>query len=181
MCHYRKEVLFIKNKEISQNTFSAIKEIWKPIVGYEGLYEVSNFGRVKGLERMVKGRYGNLRFQKETMRKIQINNRGYCTVRLCKDGNYKYYFVHRLVAEAFIPNDDKTLEVNHKDEDKLNNYAFNLEWVTRKENMNYGNTQNKIHNKPTKENKYQKSKRNQIRKQRELSKYKRDLRKCLTN
>lgn len=174
-------MLFIKNKEISQNTFSAIKEIWKPIVGYEGLYEVSNFGRVKGLERMVKGRYGNLRFQKETMRKIQINNRGYCTVRLCKDGNYKYYFVHRLVAEAFIPNDDKTFEVNHKDEDKLNNYAFNLEWVTRKENMNYGNTQNKIHNKPTKENKYQKSKRNQIRKQRELSKYKRDLCKCLTN
>lgn len=112
---------------------------------------------------MVKGKFNNLRYQKELIRKPQINNRGYCTLRLCKNGKYKQHFIHRLVAEAFIPNDDKTLEINHKDEDKTNNYAFNLEWVTRKENMNYGNTQNKIRNLPIKENKYKHSKQNRLR------------------
>ncbi len=125
---------------------------------------------------MVKGKFNNLRYQKGTIRKIQINNRGYCTIRLCKDGIYKQHFIHRLVATAFIPNDDNTLEVNHKDEDKLNNYAFNLEWVTRKENMNYGNTQNKIHNRPICENKYKYSKQNQLRMQRETIRHNREMR-----
>lgn len=156
--------MLLINKNIEPNTLSARVEIWKPVVGYEGLYEVSNFGRVKGISRMVKGKFNNLRYQKETMRIQQINNRGYCTLRLCKDGKYKQHFVHRLVATAFIPNDDETLEVNHKDEDKTNNYAFNLEWVTRKENMNYGNAKNKRYGRELKSNKYANSKRNRIRK-----------------
>jgi len=121
------------------------KEIWKPIVGYEGLYEISNFGRVKSLPRMVKGKFDNLRFQKGSIRKIQVNNRGYNTIRLCKNGIYQQHFIHRLVANAFIPTKDNDLEINHKDENKQNNNVNNLEWVTRKENMNYGTVQSRIH------------------------------------
>lgn len=106
-------------------------EKWKPVNGYEGLYEVSNFGRVRNSAHKI--------------RKTQINNRGYYNVRLCKNGKYKTCLVHRLVAIAFIPNDDTSLEVNHKDENKQNNMIDNLEWVTRKENMNYGTVQERIH------------------------------------
>lgn len=124
-----------------------IKEIWRPIKGYENLYEISNHGRIKGVDRYVKGRYGNLRFQKGHIRKATYNNRGYQAIPLCKDGKYKTFLVHRLVAETFIPNPDNLPEVNHKDENKENNYVDNLEWCTRKYNMNYGITQYRIHNK----------------------------------
>lgn len=100
-------------------------EMWKPISGYEGLYEVSNFGRVK-----------SLKFGKEKIL-TPGNYKGYLSVQLCKDGKRKMMRVHRLVAEAFIPNPNKLETVNHKDEDKTNNSANNLEWMSSVDNVAY--------------------------------------------
>ena len=123
-----------------------IEEIWKPIKNYEGLYEVSNLGRIKGVTRYVKGKVG-YRIQKEKIRKCEVSSNGYLHVLLCKNGKYTTHNVHRLVAGAFIPNPDNLPEINHKDENKENNCVDNLEWCTRKYNMNYGTTQSRIHNK----------------------------------
>lgn len=109
-------------------------ETWKNVVGYEGLYEVSDQGRVKSL--------GNDKFRKEKILKPGNNTRGYLQVTLYKDGQKKIYKVHRLVAEAFIPNPNNLETVNHKDEVKTNNVATNLEWLSMKDNNNYG-THNK--------------------------------------
>ena len=99
-------------------------EEWKAVPGYEGLYEVSNKGNVRNVRRNKL-----LRLQK---------NQGYIKVWLYKNGIVTGLRVHRLVAQAFIPNPDNLLEVNHKDEDKTNNSVDNLEWCTRKYNVNYG-------------------------------------------
>lgn len=105
-------------------------EIWKDIEGYEGLYQVSNLGRVKSL--------GNNKTRKEKILK-GIKERGdYLKVILCKEGNRKHFKVHRLVASAFIPNYNNLPQVNHKDEDKNNNRVDNLEWCDCKYNINYG-------------------------------------------
>ena len=106
-------------------------ETWKAIAGFEGLYEVSNLGRVKSLK------YG-----KEKILKPGKNIRGYLQVGLCKDGYLKHLFVHRLVAKAFIPNTQGLETVNHKDEVKTNNIVSNLEWMSIADNINYG-THNK--------------------------------------
>ena len=106
-------------------------ETWKAIAGFEGLYEVSNLGRVR-----------SLKFGKEKILKQQKNNDGYLQVGLHKDGHAKQTYVHRLIAEAFIPNPNNLDTVNHKDEVKTNNAASNLEWMSRKDNINYG-TRNK--------------------------------------
>ena len=103
-------------------------EIWKDIAGYEGLYQVSNLGRVKRY-------YKN---SKEKILKPRSNKDGYLRVVLYKEGKSKQYLVHRLVAQAFIPNPDNKPQVNHKDEDKTNNKVENLEWMTCKENNNHG-------------------------------------------
>ena len=121
-----------------------MKEIWKDIEGYEGLYQVSNFGRVKSLDRYVL-RNGNSLFVKGIVLS-QLNNRGYLTVRLCNSGKYKNYFVHRLVACAFVENLNNYTEVNHIDEDKHNNDFRNLEWCDRKYNVNYGSRADKFSN-----------------------------------
>lgn len=115
-----------------------MKEIFKPIKGYEGLYEISNLGNVKSLSRNGKG-IGKGKSRKETILKPQKNNVGYLFVCLCKNGIQKNFTIHRLVAEAFIPNPNNYTEVNHKDENKTNNYIDNLEWCTHKYNLNYGN------------------------------------------
>lgn len=102
------------------------EEIWKPIKGYEEFYAVSNLGKVKSLK------YGKEKILKP--RKVK----GYLYVALCKDGKVKNFRVHRLVAEAFIPNPMGLPEINHKDEVKNNNCVENLEWSTREHNINYG-------------------------------------------
>lgn len=106
-------------------------ETWKPVVGYEELYEVSDQGRVR-----------SLKFGKEKILKPWKDRGGYLKVSLCKDGHKKYLFVHRLVADAFIQNPNNLKTVNHKDEVKTNNVASNLEWMSQKDNDNYG-TRNK--------------------------------------
>lgn len=102
-------------------------EIWKPIKGYEGLYEVSNYGRVKSLNWNGKGAVGYMTLRKK--------NTGYLAVLLSKNGVSKYTLVHRLVATAFIPNPENEETINHIDEDKTNNRADNLEWCSRAENI----------------------------------------------
>ena len=103
------------------------EEIWCPIKGFEGQYQVSDQGRVK-----------SLKFDKERILKTGITTDGYLIVGLCKNGEHKWYSVHRLVALAFIPNPDNLPQVNHKDEDKDNNSVQNLEWCDQKYNCNYG-------------------------------------------
>lgn len=104
-------------------------EIWKDIAGYEGLYQVSNYGNVRSLSWSRRGIVRNLYLKKQ--------NRGYCHVELAKDGIRKAFTVHRLVAEAFIPNPNNYPTVNHKDEDKTNNAVTNLEWCTHSQNMGH--------------------------------------------
>ena len=109
-------------------------ETWKTIAGYEGLYQVSNLGRVKSLN------YNHTGIERILM--SRKNRGGYLYVNLHKDGHYKTITVHRLVATAFIPNPNNMKTVNHKDEVKTNNVASNLEWMSQKDNNNYG-THNK--------------------------------------
>ena len=116
-------------------------EIWKPILHYEDLYEVSSLGRVKVLSRTITYHNQNNRSVIRTYpSKIlkPTNSRGYLRVSLNQNGKIKKEQVHRLVAQAFIPNPNQLPEVNHKDENKLNNYVGNLEWCTSKYNCNYG-------------------------------------------
>ena len=111
-----------------------MEEEWRPIKDYEGLYEVSNMGRVKSLKR-----HDTLGREKEEKILALANDRlGYKMVSLCKDGKRTMYKVHRLVAIAFIPNPDNLPIINHKDENKSNNNVCNLEWCTYKYNSNYG-------------------------------------------
>lgn len=115
------------------------EEIWKPIPGYEGLYEVSNKGRVKSLERDIIDKNGKKYHRKERILKSLPDGNGYFQVCLHDNkGESKRLRVHRLVAEAFIPNPDNKSQINHKNEIKTDNCIDNLEWVTAKENSNYG-------------------------------------------
>lgn len=124
-----------------------MNEIWKPVVGWEGLYEVSNLGNVKVLDRFVNsGIKNNSSVKRRGQILKQYDKRGYMQVTLTLNGKRKYCNVHRLVAEAFIPNPDDLPQINHKDENKLNNNVNNLEWCTAKYNCNYGNRNSKIYN-----------------------------------
>ena len=107
-----------------------MEEEWKDIEGYEGLYQVSNFGRVKSL---------NYHRQKiERLMALSPYPHGYLKVHLFKDGKGKRFFVHRLVAQAFIPNPKNLATVNHKDENPSNNVVTNLEWLSNADNLRYG-------------------------------------------
>ena len=103
-------------------------EIWKDIEEYEGLYQISDKGRVK-----------SLKFGKEKIMKLQKDTNGYLYVGLCKNGEkQKMFLIHRLVALAFISNPQNLPQVNHKSEDKTDNRVENLEWCSVKYNCNYG-------------------------------------------
>lgn len=113
------------------------KEIWRDIEGYEGLYQVSDQGRVKSLKR--KGR------RKERILKLFYSGAGYLNVCLSDGiGGQKWYYIHRLVGETFLPKPEGKDDINHKDEDKTNNNTWNLEWVSRKENCNFGTRNERI-------------------------------------
>ncbi len=102
------------------------KEVWKDIQGFEGLYEISNYGNVRSLK------FGKIKLLKPAKNKF-----GYYHVILCKNGQKKEYRVHRLVANAFIPNPLNYPQINHKDENKLNNKVENLEWCNNQYNKRY--------------------------------------------
>ena len=118
-----------------------MREEWRPLRNYEGLYEVSNMGRVKSVERTARNGRG-YRTVVERILKPGKNSKGYLYVHLCKDGKIKKYYVHRLVATAFLENQEGYTEVNHINEDKSDNRADNLEFCSKSYNNNYG-TRNK--------------------------------------
>lgn len=124
-----------------------MKENWKDIKGYEGLYQVSNLGRIKSLE----FRNHKYNFQKEKI--LKPNKSGTCkylAITLSKNKKRKRYLIHRLVAETFISNPYNFAQINHKDENKQNNCENNLEWCTRNYNMNYGTQIERAHKKQRK-------------------------------
>lgn len=106
-------------------------EVFSPVSGYEGLYAVSNMGRIYSI-------------RKNKMLCPKQNGRGYLQVELTKCGRHKMHYVHRLVAKAFIPNPENFEQVNHKDEDVGNNMAENLEWCTPNYNLSYGTRTKRI-------------------------------------
>lgn len=120
-----------------------MNEEWRDIQGYEGLYQVSNLGRVKSLDREITAisRWGTPQryIAKGRIRKVSLSTTGYPQVQLSKDGRTDTCQVHRLVAAAFIANPNNLPEVNHKNEDKCDNKACNLEWCTREYNAHYLN------------------------------------------
>lgn len=117
-------------------------EVWKDIAGFEGLYQVSNFGRVKSNQK------NGSKFAIKTVDRIlksQTVKGNYDVVSLKKNKcKYVHFTVHRLVAKAFIPNPHNLPFVNHKDENSKNNFASNLEWCTHKYNINYGSRTRKV-------------------------------------
>jgi len=124
-------------------------ELWQPVRGYEGLYEVSDQGSVRSLERPITRRRKNgtsyVCVLKAKRRKLVLCKEGYLTVMLSKDSKVKLYAVHCLVAAAFIGDRPNKFDVNHKDLDKLNNCVSNLEYVTRSENLLHAAKAGKMH------------------------------------
>lgn len=117
-------------------------EEWRPVVGYEGLYEVSNTGQVRSVGRYYVNSLGKRFFLKGKILSLSSNGRGYLRTVLTKDKKSSSKYIHRLVAEAFILNVDGLPAVNHKNEDKSDNRVENLEWCDNEYNDNYG-TRNK--------------------------------------
>ena len=117
-------------------------EEWRPVAGYEDIYEVSNYGRVRSLDRVIMRCDGKKMPLKGTFLKPIPERNGYLRVDLSRAENGKItskrHYIHRLVAIAFIPNPLGLPEINHKDEDKTNNHVENLEWCDRSFNCSYG-------------------------------------------
>lgn len=113
-------------------------EEWRAVAGFEGRYEVSNFGRVKSLKRMRNGKHGAPTPIPERIMKPSFDRHGYLKVCLRNDHGATNHSVHQLVAKAFIPNPNGYQQINHIDEDKTNNHFANLEWCTPKYNSTYG-------------------------------------------
>ncbi len=119
-----------------------MKEIWKDIPNYEGIYKISNLGRLKSFRAY--NSFTKSYYYKEKIVKGKIDSSGYVMVCLSKNGKYKYCRIHRLVAEVFIDNPNNYPIINHKDENKKNNIVSNLEWCTYLYNNTYGNKNKRI-------------------------------------
>lgn len=135
------------------------REIWKPVVeeGFEDSYEVSNFGRIRSVDRIVESKRGPLRYKGKLIA-TPLNDDGYQIFNFCKARKKKHAKVHQVVARAFIPNPNNLPEVNHKDENKANNHVSNLEWCTREYNMNYGTGMERMRNHPNQKKRHEESK-----------------------
>lgn len=126
-------------KKESTGVIDKTGEVWRGVLGYEDSYEVSNYGRVKSLSRKIEvHRDGetHARYYRERLMSLSIRTR-YPSVSISRDGRLESFLVHRLVAEAFIPNPENKPYVNHIDGDTHNNHVSNLEWVTQSENINH--------------------------------------------
>ena len=115
-----------------------MEEIWKDIQGYEGIYQISNKGRVKALKKkvhkIIKGKECYPSYKEKILKISNHNRNGYLKINITKDNVNKTCQIHRLVAKAFIPNPNNLPQVNHKNGIKTDNQAENLEWVTISEN-----------------------------------------------
>lgn len=126
----------VLNKTIAKAIDLRKHELWKDVIGYEGLYQISNIGRVKSLSHKVPSAISSTGFRTVLGRILKQSNhsQGYLTVTLCKNGVSKTKTVHRLELIVFDKSNQKEM-VNHKDGNKNNNLLENLEWVTRQENV----------------------------------------------
>ena len=115
---------------------SELVEVWKPIMGYEGLYEVSNLGNVRSLDRMGKGRGNSMKLHKGKLLNPCYDNNGYLCVVLSKNGKAKKVRLHQLIAQAFIPNPENKPCIDHINTIRDDNRIENLRWCTQKENLN---------------------------------------------
>lgn len=131
----------IENEVINKLPSAQPEIIRKPVIGYEGYYEVDNCGRVYALNRVIHVEDHGRSYDKPLIGGIikqHMHSQGYKIVPLTRDGKTKNVFVHRIVAMAFLANPNKLPCVNHKDEDKTNNFVENLEWCTYQYNNAYG-------------------------------------------
>lgn len=112
-------------------------EQWRDVKGYEGKYQVSNLGNVRSVDRTFTNSCGVIVTRKGMLLKPNLNRDGYLKVTMHKGGKVNTILIHRQVADAFIPNDKNYPQVNHKDGNKLNNNAANLEWCTALDNMHH--------------------------------------------
>lgn len=114
-----------------------MNEIWKDVVGYEGLYQVSNLGRVKSVERYRKGKRGSMTYCKERILSSRISNAGYYQTCVCKENMKKLLLTHRMIAKAFIPNEKELKCVDHINGIRTDNRVLNLRWCSHKDNLNF--------------------------------------------
>lgn len=134
------------------------QEIWKDIKGFEGLYQISNLGRAKSLDRIILTKNNKKQFYKGIILKQTPDKKGYFRIKISKNNKIFTKQIHTLVAQAFIPNIKNKKEVNHKDLNKQNNCITNLEWVSRKENMQHAFQNGVLNNFYEKSKKYNKEK-----------------------
>ncbi len=123
--------------EVADKALRYAPEVFADIPGYEGYYQVSNYGNVRSLDRVIKEKTGKTQTIKGRVLKQRINPGGYYYVGLGKNGSKATFAIHQLVAQAFIPNPKNKKTVNHMDGNKLNNSVANLEWSTYSENLEH--------------------------------------------